>query len=141
MKKIDQQERFLSGRYRTESLASHWSDNPQGYCRFNSCVKVAETVEHILISCQAYEETRKVLTNLWMSTPDPNVLPLVVEALNSGPNYLLQFILDCSVLPTVIRVNQKYGCGILSRLFYLTRTWCYAIHRKRMKMLGRWNFV
>ena len=139
--KAIQQARFLSGRYRTESLASHWSDNPQGYCRSKSCVEVAETVEHILISCQAYEETRKVLTNLWMSTPDPNVLPLVVEALNSGPNYLLQFILDCSVLPTVIRVNQKYGCGILSRLFYLTRTWCYAIHRKRMKMLGRWNFV
>ena len=96
--------------------------------KFLKIHKSGETVEHILVSCEAYEET-----NLWLSTPDPHVLLLVIEALISGPNYLLQSILDCSVLPSVIRVKQRYGSDIKSMLFYLTCTWCYAIHRKRMK--------
>ena len=35
---------------------------------------------------------------------------------------------------------QANGKQILDELYYFTRTWCFTIHRQRMKMLGRWNF-
>ena len=138
--KAIQQARFLSGRYRTENLASHWSNNPNGYCQVQPCVTTVETVMHILVDCDSFIETRRNLCNLWLSCADSNVLLLVVEALSNSAEYFLQFILDCSVLPSVIRATQLYGSSVLEQLFYLTRTWCYTIHRKRMKILGRWNF-
>ena len=137
--KAIQQARFLSGRYRTENLASHWSNNPNGYCQVQPCVTTVETVMHILVDCDSFIETRRNLCNLWLSCADSNVLLLVVEALSNSAEYFLQFILDCSVLPSVIRATQLYGSSVLEQLFYLTRTWCYTIHRKRMKILGRWN--
>ena len=38
----------------------------------------------------------------------------------------------------VISAKQKYGDYILNEAFRLTRTWCFVIHKARMKMLGRW---
>ena len=35
--KAIQQARFLSGRYRSESLASHWSNNANGFCLAPTC--------------------------------------------------------------------------------------------------------
>ena len=138
--KAIQQARFLSGRYRTENLSKHWSRNKQGYCLSPTCNEQKETVEHILIECQAYLECKKKLYSLWLSSKNPAVYHLILEALSSEKDYLLQFLLDCSVLPTVITASQSYGDGIFSELFYLTRTWCFSVHRERMKMLGRWNF-
>ena len=138
--KAVQQARFLSGRYRTESLASHWSQNPNGYCLSQTCTNKVETVEHILIHCDAYNDSKAKLYSLWLSTINPVVYKLVLEALSSPIKYLLQFILDCSSLPSVISATQKHGRVILEEVFYLTRTWCFIIHRQRMRMLGRWNF-
>ena len=137
--KAVQQAQLLSGRYRTEQLATHWSKNKEGFCLVGSCMQEVETVSHMLITCPAFLETRKRLCVLWLSSPDPHVLLLVIEALTGSPNNLLQFLLDCSVLPSVILATQRHGFSILQKLFYLTRTWCFSIHRKRLKILGRWN--
>ena len=136
--KAIQQARFLSGRYRSGYLEKHWSSNREGTCY--NCLQAPETIEHILISCISYKETKKNLYNLWLSTKIPIVYQLVLSALSSDKKYLLQFILDCSVLPIVIRAAQEHGYIIYEELFYLTRTWCFAIHKQRMKSLGRWNF-
>ena len=141
--KAIQQARFLSGRYRSQALASHWTpQNKEGYCLSTTCFKVKETVEHILLGCQAYNEQKSKMYSLWLSAKNPVVYQLVLEALSSDKSYLLQFILDCSVLPPVIRATQTRveRQTILNELFYLTRTWCFSIHKKRMKILGRWNF-
>ena len=138
--KAIQQARFLSGRYRSESLASHWSTNTNGYCLAPTCNTTVETIEHILTECASYRETMRNLCNLWLSVSNPHVLILVLDALCNDREYFMQFLLDCSVLPPVILATQRHGSSILEKLFYLTRTWCYAIHRKRMKNLGRWNF-
>ena len=138
--KAIQQARFLSGRYKSMSLSRHWSSNKEGYCLAPTCRNKLETTEHILIQCEAYIECKRRLYSLWLSTPSKVVLSLVLEALSSETNYLLQFIIDCSVLPSVILATQKYGKDVLGELFYLTRSWCFSIHRSRMKMLGRWNF-
>ena len=138
--KAIQQARFLSGRYRTENLAKHWSRNKEGYCLSPTCQNQIETVQHILIECPAYLECKKRLYSLWLSSKNPVVYHLILAALSTEKEYLLQFLLDCSVLPEVITATQSYGEGIFSELFYLTRTWCFSVHRERMKMLGRWNF-
>ena len=89
------QRRMLSGRYRTELLARHWSRNRNGYCLSSSlCNSTQETLEHILLWCPAYHNLRERLMNLWLSNPYPHI--------------------------------------------YLTRTWCFSIHRERAKILGRW---
>ena len=137
--KAIQQARFLSGRYRTERLAGHWSHNKDGYCQSPTCTSEVETVEHILVNCGAYIDCKERLYSLWLSTANPVTLRLVREALSGEASYLLQFILDCSVLPSVILATQTYGSMILNELFHLTRTWCFSIHRKRLQMLGRWN--
>ena len=139
--KAIQQARFLSGRYRTESLTRHWSKNINGYCQASTCVQVLESVEHILLHCSSYNNSRKNLKALWLSTTNPIVYQLVLKAYSSTTEYFLQFILDCSTLPNIISATQCFGGKILDELFYLTRTWCFTIHRQRMRMLGRWNFL
>ena len=138
--KAIQQSRFLSGRYRSGSVTKHWSGNKEGFCLAPSCQNQLETVEHILINCSSYIETKRRLYSLWLSTTNKTVLRLVLQALSSETDYLLQFILDCSVLPSVILATQSNGNHVLKELFYLTRSWCFSIHRQRMKYLGRWNF-
>ena len=139
--KAIQQARFLSGRYRTESLASHWSANKEGYCLSRTCCMEPESVEHILLTCPAYKDCKKKLYSLWLSTKNKVVRQLVLQAFSSEKSFLLQFILDCSVMPEVIKAVQTTDDDdVLNELFYLTRTWCFSVHRERMKMLGRWNF-
>ena len=136
--KAIQQARFLSGRYRSACLERHWSTNREGIC-FN-CKEEPETIEHILITCVAYQETKRRLFRLWLSSKNPIVYELVLGALSSDREYLLQFLLDCSTIPVVIRAAQIHGFELYNELFYLTRTWCFSIHRQRMKGLGSWNF-
>ena len=138
--KAIQQARFLSGRYRSESLVRHWSKNKDGFCNSTTCTNKVETIEHILIECGAYSDCKRYLYSLWLSTTNPVVLKLVLEALTSETCYLLQFILDCSVLPSVIVATQRHGFSVLKELFHFTRTWCFTVHRQRMKLLGRWNY-
>ena len=138
--KAIQQARFLSGRYRSSDLTKHWSGrNKDGFCSSPTCINQPETTEHILIHCEAYLDCKR-LYSLWLSTQNSVVLKLVLEALSSETSYLVQFILDCSTLPSVVRTTQSHGGDILNELFYLTHSWCFAVHKQRMKMLGCWNF-
>ena len=45
--------KMLSGRYRTELLARHWSSNKNGFCLSPSCTaaQVQESLKHILLWC------------------------------------------------------------------------------------------
>ena len=132
--------RFLSGRYRSAQLLKHWTDNKEGLCLAPGCINKVENIEHILVHCAAYTNCKRRLYRLWFSTQSKVVLKLIIEAITNESEYLVQFILDCSVLPSVIRAVQVHGEVIMHELFYLTRSWCFSIHKQRMKMLGRWNF-
>ena len=139
--KAVQQARLLSGRYRSANIAKHWTNyNREGYCLSPSCHDKVETIEHILVQCHSYNECKRRLLSLWLSTANRVVLKLVLEALSSDTEYFVQFLLDCSVLPKVVDAVQIHGRTILHELFYLTRSWCFSIHRQRMRFLGRWNF-
>ena len=105
---------------------SHWSPNSDGTCLSPTCKEEKETIEHILLDCKAYNDCKSRLYSLWLLTKIPEVHELILKAFSSERAYLLQIILDCSVLPSVIRAIQaKNGDIILNELFYYTRTWCF----------------
>ena len=135
--KAVQQARLLSGRYRTNELLKHWNHLQTGLCSAPGCDS-KETVTHIIIECRAYTNIRQKLLSMWLSTHSQEVYTLVLEALTSTKEYLTQFILDCSSIPQVIKAKQKYGEVIFSEIFRLTRTWCFTLHRERLRIQGRW---
>ena len=133
---------FLSSQYPCGKLTRHWSaDNPSGYCQYPFCYDegLVETPEHILLHCPAYVKTRQSLLPLFLKIQHPISHSLALSLLTSGPTTFLQFLMDCSSLPEVISSYQNYGDQIYRDLFYLSRTWCFVMHKERMKQLGRWN--
>ena len=62
-----QQARLLSGRYRLESLTSHWT-NSLGHCRLSPLCNTSEDIIHFLKTCSALDQTRKNCTVLLKST-------------------------------------------------------------------------
>ena len=135
---------FLSSQYPCAKLLRHWStDNPLGLCSFPACrdEDTVESPEHILLHCPAYTPTRHKLITLCLQRKDPVSHLLVTRLLlSNSPKKIMQFLLDCSAIPEVIHSAQLYGDHIYSDIFYLSRTWCFSVHRERMKRLCRWNF-
>ena len=54
----------------------------KGFAIQQQALKV-ETIEHILIQCRAYSDCKTNLYYLWLSTTNPVVLKLVLEALTN----------------------------------------------------------
>ena len=131
--------KMLSGRYRSELLSKNWSSNTRGFCLAPTCTEVEETLEHILLSCPSYQVTRERLLKLWQSAPVPAVAQVVDSVLIGGKDDLLQFLLDPSTNPSIIKLTQDFCPEPLKVTFHLTRTWCFALHKSRAKLLGRWS--
>ena len=68
-----------------------------------------------------------VLVRLPLQPP----LPLVPSDTVLG----VQFWLDCSTMPEVIKVVQESDKSLVDRLFKLTRNYCHTIHTKRVLLL------
>jgi hypothetical protein len=134
---------FLSSQYPSANFSRHWSqDNPLGICSFPVCQEnaIVESSEHILLFCPAYNTTRQSLLNLCLKTENQHSHQLVTSFLFSGPTKTMQFLLYCSAIPEVISTAQHWDDSVYKDLFYLSRTWCFAVHRERMKRLCKWNF-
>ena len=136
---------FLSGRYRTEKLCRHWSSNPEGNCLTPLCAPngILEDEEHILLYCPALAETRQRLVKFTLryaqSVASVAISRILCTYLQPYNPMFFQFLLDCSTIPEVIRLVQEQGKAYQSHLFKVTRTWCYSLHRERLKILGRWH--
>ena len=138
------QAKMLSGRYRTERLCRHWSLNAKGVCLISTCVasEVSEDLEHILSKCPALEKTRSSLanfTNQACSKLPQEVSSILQHFCQPSHPLFIQFILDCSQFPVVISGVQNHGEDVLAKIFHVTRTWCYSLHRERLKLLRRWK--
>ena len=136
---------FLSGRYRTQRLSKFWSENTDGVCLLDPCKdhKIVEDTRHIILRCSGLTETRRRLTSFTSSyiSDKPVLQPIVTVYLFATDNeyQVMQFILDCSVLPLVITAYQDYGPVIHKQLFRVTRTWSRALHWDRVKALGLYS--
>ena len=135
---------FLSGQYPCVRFARHWcSDNSGGLCTNQDCLEngCIESIEHILLTCPAYISTGSSMIDLISSVKNPVSMSLAKAFIQSNSkSTILQFLLDCTSIPEVVSAVQQLGEAIYSDLFYLTRTWCYCIHKERMKRLGKWNY-
>ena len=133
--------RTLSGRYRTDHLARHWStSNQAGVCQLPDCTgQEPGTLEHILLYCPALEIVRSGVIKLWADfmVPREYLFP-VFSCLTFSEDSLMQLLLDPSCIPTVIAANQV-NPDILPCCFYLSRTWVYSIHLRRSKLMKIWN--
>ena len=110
-----------------------------GICEL--CSTKVEDLAHVLLPrCVHLQERRTLLVEYWRSIDKTPACTILIEnALsNNKPELFVQFVLDCSVLPDVILAAQKDET-VLPTLFKLTRTWCYSLHRTRLKLLGRWS--
>ena len=138
------QARMISGRYRSESLCRHWSKNRDGICLLSpSCVNTPEDIPHILTACSGLSSTRDklVLYTLKYSARVPTISSLILSLCSPTNPSFVQFLLDCSCLPEVIEATQLLGQDVLWHLFAITRTWVYTLHKARLRLLGRWNFI
>ena len=135
--------KFLAGQYPCGEVTRHWSPgNPEGLCTFPPCLAsgIVESREHVLLHCPSYSVVRNKLINLCLKVKSPVSHSLVVSHLVLGDTmFQMQLLLDCSVLPSVIVARQNFGDVVINDLFYLGRTWCFSLHRERMKRLGHWN--
>ena len=139
------QARMLSGRYPTDQLTRHWNQrNKAGLCLLEGCSgQTLGTLQHILLECPALCSTRQNLIGLLHKTAC--MYPLVADVLYKSfytpdQSLTMQFLLDCTVLPAVVTLVQANGGELLHQLFYISRNWCYSVHRKRMEMLGLYKY-
>ena len=132
---------MLSGRYKTDYHSRHWDKtNPQGLCLLCPDKFFFGTLQHLLLHCDALSDKKSRVIELWSShaADDVHLHQLLKELLQGCPRLLTQFLLDPSVVPQVLTLAQK-NLVYLSTLYYLTRTWCYGIHRRRLQILGKFS--
>ena len=129
--------RMLSGRYRVGTLLRHFSPKKSGVCEL--CMTEDEDIEHILVPrCSALKDKRAVLLGYAATILKHSELATeIFNKILADEENLVQFILDCSVLPPVIAAAQQ-DKSVLAIFFKVTRTWCYTMHRARLKLLNRW---
>ena len=144
VKKACVQARMLSGRYRTCWLSRHWTSDSCGSCSLPICSldPTPGTLSHILTECPDLAPARQGIFSLWTDylKDKPLLLPIIVKyTVDCQPSPNLQFLLDCTVLPDVISLSQLHGSLVHDSLLYLTRTFCFSVHKARLKLLGKWN--
>ena len=115
---------MVSGHYRTEKLASHWSNNTGGYCQAPSCKdkQIEEDLEHILTRCPALDATRAALLDFTIKyTEDlPQLHPLTNILWDQSHPSFCQLLLDCSVMFNVITSAQLFGPTHMAHLVLLS---------------------
>ena len=141
------QARFLSGRARVEALTRHWDQaNKEGLCPLcRNVTPVVGTVEHLMLSggCPALAEARILMLNFFNSflVSRPYLFPIVRTCWNVEDNLTMQFLLDCSTIPLIIKTSQDSAYPILKDIFYMTRTFVFKMHTTRQRMLQSEDFL
>ena len=134
------QAKYLSGRFRTEKLLSHFSRANSQFCQLHPESETVGDIYHHLVFCPALQDCRATLFEYWdqIAFHNQTASKILSEIQNATPDIFLQFILDCSVLPHVISAAQSEGYTIYEILFKATRTYCYSVYRTRRKLLDQW---
>ena len=132
------QAKMLSGRYRTDQFVRHFSDN-DGSCA--TCESnIPGDIIHLLLTCPAIQNTRdRLLKNLETNTEISDNAKTLIKIAFQTTHTATQLLLDPSVLPGAISLKQSKEPLILQHLFKFSRSWCYSVHKSRLKLLGRWQ--
>ena len=122
--------KMLSGDYLTFELKSTQSGGSP-HCR--SCLEPVEDMLHILIQCVAYDEIRVRILDQIKALLEEENLSTIFEEIFQSQEYLCQFILDPTSLNLPVRLNHKED--LVTKIFKLSRDYCFAIHTARNKKL------
>ena len=129
------QAKMLSGRYRTDKLLRHFDNTKSGNCL--TCGSDVEgSIEHLLLECPVLSTTRDTLYSMLSGRSDLSTQTqlLINNILVSSPaSDIVQLLLDCSAVPSVIS-TQQHSDNTLCEVFKFTRSWCYSIHVTRMRI-------
>ena len=135
------QARFLSGRARVEALTRHWDfSNKDGFCSLcKTITPTIGTLEHFLLSggCPALVDARLTMLSFFQAymVPRPYLLPLLQACWEVESSLTMQFLLDCSAIPLVIKMAQESSDPVMKDIFYMTRTFIYKIYITRKRLL------
>ena len=129
--------RMASGRYRTEILSKHWSDNKAGHCKAPSCDQIPGTLEHLLVGCPALDTVRQRLYIMWLerTVMFPTLHSTIKDVLNANDQTQMQFILEPLAFPQIQTSFKTHGQRFIDQLSYLTRTFAFYIHREYQKIV------
>ena len=99
-----------------------------------------DTLDHFVLHCEALTAARTNVLNYWQyySSKDDQLRNLLIIKLRSTTETFMQFIIDPSVDSEVIRGVQN-NLIKLEDVYCLTRTWCYAVHRMKLQLTGRFR--
>ena len=108
--------KMASGRYRTEMLCRHWSDNRAGYCRAPTCHRVPGTLEHLLVACPAISLVREGLYCMMLekSVMFPPLHSTIREVLESSEEQRVQFILEPLSFPVLNHFAKIHGARFIA---------------------------
>ena len=97
---------------------------------------VSRTPPH-WVSCRpALSSSRDILFKMLSERDDISEYSkaLISDIFLSGnTTEIVQLLLDCSVVPAIISAQDRTG-NTLSEIFKFTRSWCFTIHQRRMKI-------
>ena len=93
-----------------------------------------------LLTCESLMPARLQVLNYWdsFSSEDDQLRTLLISKLRSPIAILMQFLIDPSTDHHVIQGVQQKLLKI-DEVYRLTRTWCYAVHRKKLQLTGRFR--
>ena len=139
--KASVQARYLSGRARVEALTRNWDNtNKEGICPLCRDTKpTLGTLQHILLSggCPALAEARLTMLSFFQAymVSRPYLLPLMQACWEVEEKLTMQLLLDCSVIPIIIKSSQTSSEPVLKDIFYMTRTYTFKIYTTRKRLL------
>ena len=130
--------RMVSGRYRTDYFARHWTANKRGFCLVPDCVQQIGDLKHMLIECPALASARAKVIKLIIFKSSV-LLPLrtFFESLfQSNSELQYQFILEQFSFDDIYFLCNLYGQTIFKSISYFVRTFAFTIHAERQKLMN-----
>ena len=118
-----------SGTFRTMTVLARFARMKTSPGVLNTCWP---NIQYLLIQ-EIWENLSK---NTHISETTKSLIAFYFQGTETNK---VQLILDPSVLPKVISTKQVEGPHIYDEIFHFSRSWCYSIHKKRLKLLGRWK--
>ena len=97
----------------------------------------------MLVTCEALTEKRLILARyIQEKTEDNPALHDTIKQImaSSSIKNVVQFLLDPSVVPPIISAVQQ-ELFALDDVFAVKRTYCYALHRRRLQLIGRFQIL
>jgi len=123
-----------------DPVLKHFSPSHNGDCEL--CGQELEDLSHLLVPRCPHLLERKALLIEYAKTvlsSSEVCLSIFSNILDNGnEDEQVQLFLDCSAIPCVISANQD-DSTVIPLLFRVRRTWCYSLHRTRLKLLNRWT--